>query len=592
MIKRGIISKLTIGFIFIVLLSTLLIGVIAIDMFKNNLFQIKENNITSHANKIESILKPYGKNGINSKEVREILKIVTAFENTRVWIVDINEEITTISENKDIIIEQSGEIKDTYSRVIKEALQGKRNTLQAYNSYYNENMITAGVPITDNNDRVIGAILVHSSIYDLSNVMDEFFIYLLIGLLGAVILAGLLSYYFSKIITKPIKKINESAIEMTRGNYKIKTNIHQKDEIGELSSSIDLLSSKLEYNIDQLHIEKNKLIDVITSMNDGLIALDKDLKIININNSALEILEVKEKQFSEDILEDMGLKEQVKNSLEINGKKNLQINYKRKKLRLGIASVLNNNNQITGVVIIIQDVSEQEKLEQMRKDFVANVSHEFRTPLTIIRGNLEALYDKVIPEEEIQDNYLRLLKEIKRLEVMVKDLLDLSRLQAGKVSLNIEKLDIKALLEDIIRVLRPVIKEKGILLELLVPDNLLPVWSDYDKLKQLLIIFIDNAIKFSNENGRIEIIINQNENISISIVDHGIGIPREAMPFLGERFYKVDKARKYAEKGTGLGLSIAKYLTEILNCSLKIESEINVGTKVEVTFWNISGRED
>lgn len=590
MIKKGIISKLTIGFIFIVVLSTLLIGVIALNTFKNNIFQIKDKNVTSHANKIESILKPYAEKGINSNEIKEALRTITAFENTKVWIVNSNGEIGTISENNDISIEQSSEIKNTYSQVINEVLQGKRKTFQAYNSYYNENMITAAVPITDVNDKVRGAILVHSSIYDLANSMNEFFIYLLIGVLGEVVFAGLLSYYFSKIITKPLKKINESAIEMTRGNYKIKTNIHQKDEIGELSSSFDLLSSKLEYNIGQLHIEKNKLVDIITSMNEGLIALDKNLKLININNSALQMLGLEEGNYSENLLEEIGLKEIITTSLEVNEKKSIQINYKDKNLNFGIASVINNKHEITGIVIIIQDISEQEKLEQMRKDFVANVSHEFRTPLTIIRGNLEALYDNVIPEEDIKDNYLNLLKETKRLEAMVKDLLDLSKLEAGKVALNIQKLDIKSLLEDIIRVLRPIIKEKDVQLELNTSDNLIPIWSDYDKLKQLLIIFIDNAIKFSNEKSKIHLEVVRNEDVSITITDHGIGIPKEAIPFLGERFYKVDKARKYAEKGTGLGLSIAKRLAELLNCNLKIDSELNVGTKIEITFLNIEDK--
>ena len=198
------------------------------------------------------------------------------------------------------------------------------------------------VPITNSDNKVIGVIIVHSSTYDLSNSMNEFFIYLIAALLGEVIIAGLLGFYFSKNITKPIKIINEAAMQMTGGNFKVKTNIYQKDEIGELSTSFDILSSRLEYNIGQ-----------------------------------------------------------------------------------------------------------QKKLEQMRKDFVANVSHEFRTPLTIIRGNLEGLYDEVIPEEEVHENYFRLIKETKRLEAMVADLLGLSKLEAGKVALDFQKIDIKAILQDI-----------------------------------------------------------------------------------------------------------------------------------------------
>ncbi len=584
MIKRSISTKLTVGFVLIVIISTLCIGVIAINIFKNNIFQIKEKNMTLRAKELETILEPYIENDLDSKEYNDILKIVSSFDNIKIWVGNAKGELRTIDKNKDTVIEKSSGLQKTYSEIINGALQGKAKTIQEYNSYYDENMVTGVAPIINSSNRVIGVILVHSSTYDLSNSMNKFFLYLLAALLGEVVIAGLLGFYFSRNITKPIKIINAAALEMTGGNYKVKTNIYQTDELGELSNSFDLLSSKLGYNIDQLFVEKNKLIDIITSMKEGLIALDKEFKLININNSALEMLSLK--TYEDKVLENIGLNMLVEDSLKVNEKKTILVNYKDKNLNFSVSPVLNNINEITGVVIIIQDISEQEKLEQMRKDFVANVSHEFRTPLTIIRGNLEALYDKVIPEEEIHGNYLRLLKETKRLEVMVKDLLDLSRLQSGKVALDFQKLDIKSLLQDIIRVLRPITREKNIQLELIAEDDLPPVYTDYDKLKQLLIIFLDNSIKFSNESSKIQLAINFKDTLSITITDYGIGIDKKDIPFIGERFYKADKARKYSDKGTGLGLSIAKHLIKLLNCELKIESELNAGTQIKIIFFN------
>ena len=582
MIKRSISTKLTVGFVLIVIISTLCIGIIAINIFKNNIFHIKEKNITMHAKELENVLEPYIENDMESKAYKDIFKILSSFDNSKVWIVNLKGEINTIYENKYTVIERSPELEKSYSKTIISALEGSSKTIQEYNAYYDENMMTAVVPITTSSNKVIGAILVHSSTYDLSNSMNKFFIYLLTALLGEVIIAGLLGFYFSKNITKPIKIINAAAIEMTGGNYKVKTKIYQNDELGELSNSFDLLASKLEYNIVQLFVEKNKLIDIITSMKEGLIALDKDFKLININNSALEMLSLK--IYEDEILETIGLKTLIEDSIKVNEKKAMLKNYGDKNLSFSVSPVLNNLHEITGVVIIIQDISEQEKLEQMRKDFVANVSHEFRTPLTIIRGNLEGLYDKVIPEDEVHENYFRLLQETKRLEVMVKDLLDLSKLEAGKVALDFQKLDIKDLIQDTIRVLKPITKEKNIQLELITEGNLPPVWSDYDKLKQLLIIFIDNSIKFSTENSKIQLGINSGEHLSITITDYGIGIPKEDIPFIGERFYKADKARKYSHKGTGLGLSIAKHLIKLLNCEMKIESEVNIGTQIKINF--------
>jgi len=482
MIKRSITTKLTIGFVIIIIISTLCIGIIGINIFRNNIFEMKEKNITLHAQKLEKLLEPYIESGMQSKEYKDIVKGVSSFDNTKVWMINLKGEIRTIYENEDNVLKKNPNLQEVYSGIITSALGGNLKSIQGYNAYYDENMMSVAVPITKGDKSIIGVIIVHSSTFDLSNSMNEFFIYLIAAVLGEVIIAGLLGFYFSKNITKPIKIINEAAMKMTGGNFKVKTNIFQKDEIGELSTSFDILSSRLEYNIGQ-----------------------------------------------------------------------------------------------------------QKKLEQMRKDFVANVSHEFRTPLTIIRGNLEGLYDEVIPEGEVHENYFTLIKETKRLEAMVADLLSLSKLESGKVVMNFQNIDIKALLQDITRVLKPITKVKNIELELIDEGNFPPVWSDYDKLKQLLIIFIDNAIKFSPENSKIHLVINSKElnikeTLSITITDHGIGISKEDIPFIGERFYKADKARKYSAKGTGLGISIAKHLIKLLNCQLEIESQINVGTQIKIKF--------
>jgi len=584
MIRKNIITKLTAGFVFIVIISTLIIGIIAINIFKNNIFKIKEKNITLHAQELAKVIEPYIENNTKSNDYKDILKIINDFDNTKTWVIDLTGEITTIKDDKKIIVQQNTELKNNYSNIIKAALQGNIKEIQEYNDYYDENMMTVAIPINDKNSKILGAIVVHSSITDLSNSMDKFLIYLLAALLGEIIIAGLMGFYFAKNIVKPIKKINEAALEMTRGNYEVKTNIYQHDEIGELSNSFDLLASKLQYNIRLLSFEKNKLSDIITSMKEGLIAVDKNYKIININNSTLKLLNIEENQFDMIDLDIIGIKEIVENSLKFNKKETIVKSYGNKILNFSISPVLNNNKENTGVVITIQDITEEEKLEKMRKDFIANVSHEFRTPLTIIRGNLEALYDGVISEQEVQQNYIILLQETKRLEAMVKDLLELSKLEAGKVDLHFQYLDIKALLQDIIRVLKPITKEKNIHIELIAEGNLPPIWSDYDILKQLLIIFIDNSIKFSDENSKIQLVVDFRDTISVTITDYGIGIPKEGILRIGERFYKVDKSRKYADKGTGLGISIAKHLIELLNCKLKVESEVNIGTKIEIIF--------
>jgi signal transduction histidine kinase len=235
-----------------------------------------------------------------------------------------------------------------------------------------------------------------------------------------------------------------------------------------------------------------------------------------------------------------------------------------------------------GVVVLVQDISEQERLEQMRKDFIANVSHEFRTPLTLIKGSLEALIDGAVPDNDITEFYKGLLNETNRLQRMVNDLLDLSKLQSGKVNLSFEELDLTTLISDVSRTMQFIAGKKNIKIQLNITQIMPPVWGDYDKLKQLLIIFIDNAIKYSYEKSTILISTEVKDYAYIEIKDSGIGIPKEEIPYIWDRFYKVDKSRNGSKTGTGLGLAIAKYLIELLNSTINIESEPDKGTRIRI----------
>jgi signal transduction histidine kinase len=232
--------------------------------------------------------------------------------------------------------------------------------------------------------------------------------------------------------------------------------------------------------------------------------------------------------------------------------------------------------------VLVQDISEQERLEQMRKDFVANVSHEFRTPLTLIKGTLESLIDGAVSKDNTADYYNRLLNETNRLQRMVNDLLDLSKLQSGKMNLTLKVLDLASIINDISRTMQFTANKKNIRIESSLAENMPPVWSDYDRLKQLLIIFIDNAIKYSHENSKLVITADIGDHVYIEIRDNGIGISKEDIPYIWDRFYTANKSRDSNKTGTGLGLAIAKYLIELLNATVSVESEPNKGTKIRI----------
>lgn len=590
MIKKNITFKLTVGFLAIVIISTLLIGIISLNIFKNNIYEIKRNNMKKHALEISETLKPYISQGTKGKEFIDIINLLDSIDNAKIWILDSNKNIISASNNKNINLTYINDIdvKKTYNSITEKVLTGVEGYEETYNPCYKEYMMTIAVPIKNDNNSVIGAVIINSSICDISNSMNNFFIYLLLTVLGEISLAGFMGYYFSKNISKPLKKINSSALELARGEYGIRTNIYQKDEIGELSNSFDLLSLKLEYTIGKLFEEKTKLSNIITSMSEGILAMDNNLNIININQSSLNLLSLKDTKSDiniNTILLELNIIEEFNDIISNNTKGSIVKEYSNKILNFSISPIKNNLNDVIGGVILIQDISEKEKLEQMRKDFISNVSHEFRTPLTIIKGNLESVIDGMTKPEYITDTFITLLKETNRLERMVKDLLNLSKLESGKLEIDFNELDVNMLINDTIRSLKPLIADNSIDLQLSLQNNLPPLFSDYDKLKQLLIIFLDNGIKFSQNKGKLKIsTYADSENICISIEDNGIGIPKDEIQYLGEKFFKADRARSSKAEGTGLGLSIAKRLVKILNGYFSIESELEKGTVITISF--------
>lgn len=589
MFKKNITFKLTLGFLTIVIASTLFIGSVSLNVFKNNIYEIKENNMKKHALAISKTLEPYVIQNSSSKEFTEIISLLDAIDNAKIWIINSDKTIITASDSNQSSITyiEDNEVKETYKDIYEKVLKGTVEYEEKYNPYYKEYMMTIAVPIKTNNN-ITGAVILNAYISDIYASMDKFFIYLILTLLGEIFLVGFMGYYFSRNISKPIKKINASALELARGHYGIKTNIYQKDEIGELSSSFDLLSLKLEYIINKLFEEKNKLSNIITSMSEGILALDTNFHIINVNESArnlLSIIDIESNTYIINVLSELEIRSEFNFSIYNDEKKSIIKEYKNKILDFSISPIKRNLNEIIGGVILIQDISEKEKLEQMRKDFISNVSHEFRTPLTVIKGNLESIVDGMTKPEYIADTCVTLIKEANRLERMVKDLLDLSKLESGKLEIALSQLDVNMLINDTVRSLKPLFYDKKIELQLSMESNLQPLLSDYDKLKQLLIIFLDNAIKFSKNNDILEIATYEdNKSIYISIKDKGIGIPKEEIEFLGEKFFKADKSRNHKNHGTGLGLSIAKRLVKVLNGNFSIESELGKGTIVTISF--------
>ncbi len=307
---------------------------------------------------------------------------------------------------------------------------------------------------------------------------------------------------------------------------------------------------------------------------------------MSVNSALSEIMNSPDPYLNEDVKKDLnilGSEAQLTKVMEEKKPSRMVKDWLGKKLMFTFSPIIDNLGDVTGSVALVQDISESARLEQLRRDFVANVSHEFRTPLTVIRGSLEALVDGTVEKsEDVQRYQQRMLSETRVLERLVGDLLELSRLQSGKITINREKIHIPSLLADDVKSLQTIAEKKGIKIEYLSEQEVTPLLGDYDRLRQLFVIFLDNAITYSPKNTKVSVETNYLDMNTLSVIirDQGYGIAADELTHIWDRFYKADNSRN--SKGTGLGLAIAKHLIELHDGKVSVQSEVGKGTIIEI----------
>lgn len=411
-------------------------------------------------------------------------------------------------------------------------------------------------------------------------------------MLVALILCVIMGIISSNAITIPIKKLNAWAKQLSDGHTNAKNDIVSNDELGELAKTLELMARNLDLSSEETKNEKIKLETILQNMTDGILAFNLDGKIIHINPEAQKLLGI---EFLDDIVFDSFFKEiqadiSMGDLLYIKPDGNIERNItidKKKFLRLNFA-VFSINNKIGGIVVVIHDVTKQQKLEQSRRNFVADVSHELRTPLTTIKSYAETLSETPDAPPELNKKFLNVISsEADRMARIISDLLTLSELDDKNSSYKVpEPIDLRAMVKVITERMQIDAKKKNQTL-LYNPINEVPIINgDRDGLERVIINIINNAVKYTPDGGSINVYTSRVYNdICIKVSDNGIGIPKENLPNIFNRFYRVDKARSRGTGGTGLGLAIAKQTIEsAFGGKIKITSEVNQGTEVSITI--------
>ena len=403
--------------------------------------------------------------------------------------------------------------------------------------------------------------------------------------IAIILLVFVLSLFLAvklvKIIVYPINELKKVTYKIENGDLNKRAIIYNYDEIGFLAQTFNNIADQLEIRIIDSLDKKNKLEAILESMESGVIAIDNNENIILINSYSQKLFDLKEDNICKtisDCIIDYDLINFIREIPEIGTKEVKLFHPIERELRVKKSPIINYLNNSIGIVITVQDITDIKRLENMRSEFVANVSHELKTPLTSIKGFSETL--RYVDDSETKNKFLDIIdKESERLTNLINDILILSNIE------NIHKMESEYfnpgdVIENVLDMVKSQAYKKSIIIKYNDCFNS-EILGSKDKFHQLAVNLIENAIKYSNENGIVKIDLTLEEQYFVfKVKDNGIGIPKNDIPRIFERFYRVDKSR--STRGTGLGLAIVKHIVKLFNGEISVKSKVGIGSTFTV----------
>ena len=412
----------------------------------------------------------------------------------------------------------------------------------------------------------------------------------IVSTVGYTIISIVIGGYVLKSVVSPMKKLIKSAEKIASGeSVKIEDNIQNignAGDVGDLENAFSIVTNELNQKLNEVNRQKKQIETILLHMTDGIIAFDMEGNIIHINPAAKTLLDLKEKDNTfEKIFKKLDIDINIEKIVYLENwtSSEQRKNVGNKYINILFAPFQDENDRPAGVIALIQDITEHVKLDNMRKEFVADVSHELKTPITSIMGYSDTLLEGEY-DDETRKKFLNVISsEARRMARLVTDLLTLSRYDNKKVNQEVTTFDLGELVKKCQEKLKFQIEKKGHNVECFVTASVPPVIADKDGIERVVLNILSNAIKYTPDHGVIKVYVGFVYNDAyIKIIDNGIGIPEEDMERIFERFYRVDKARSRELGGTGLGLSIAKEILDKNKGSIDIKSKVGKGTEVVI----------
>ena len=575
----------------LVFIAMIIVGVFIIQQFEDYHLDVVSSNLTRLAR--DGLLQSFEKFDDLDASKEEIQRDVDTWaKGYQEEIFVINMDFKIIASSNSSLVNRSAVdtldyqlLTDGYNGQIAEA--NRKTSVQK-----EETTIKIMVfPIRDKDTQeVIGVLYLRANLKAIYESLGESKGILTKATLWALLITVILGYFIARSVTEPITDVTIKAAKMAKGDFDQVVEVKSDDEIGQLAEMFNHLREKLKITLKEVFNEKSKLQTILDYMADGLIAVDNQGKIIHINPTAIKMLHLTPKSIEDKLYDDIikDLNNQLtfeyidKHNEEWVGNELIKLN--DVVLQANYAPFKDDKGKNSGIVMVLQDITERQKLDNMRREFVANVSHELKTPLTSIKSYTETLLDGALDDRELSENFLKVVdSEADRMTRLVRDLLQLSSIEYKQIKWNKRSSDLIKIIENSVLKIRMTAKNKNQSLSFKTNEESLIAYLDSDRIEQVVLNILSNAIKYTPDHGKIEVALEKAEqHAAIKIIDNGIGIPKEDIPRLFERFYRVDKARSRELGGTGLGLSIARQIIEAHDGTIQISSSEGDGTEVVI----------
>ncbi|ALS29227.1 histidine kinase [Paenibacillus sp. 32O-W] len=480
------------------------------------------------------------------------------------------------------------EVREAYEKGVGRTIR--------YSDTLKQNLLYVAIPAGEGEDA--GIVRLAMSLKTVEKSIFRMWAVLIAGLAVLFVAAALISYRVALGMTRPLEQITKVAQRIKNMDYRARVKVGKRSEIGELGHAINTMAESLQVQMERIRRNESQLESVLANMINGIVMIDANGRIVLMNRRAEEVLGVKAgeltgKHFSE-MRQQYELARMIQDAMDNKEHLREEITFyfpEERLLELNLVPFRQDGDEFGGVLLVVQDVTAIRRLERMRSEFVANVSHELKTPIAAVKGFAETLLGGAVDDPETARAFLQIIfDESDRLNRLIGDILELSKIESRRVPLQFSPVELSSFLERTVEVVKTEAARKSIALELKCEQDLY-VEADEDRLRQIMMNLLANGINYTPEGGKVTVIAEaiaangepapegaDYERVRIRITDTGIGIPKKDLPRIFERFYRVDKARSRSSGGTGLGLSIVKHLVELHKGTISVDSVVGKGT--------------